>query len=160
MGTSEITIRENRPATLTDMRANPQVYPRLKAYTRQQATGELRKIVFMAVNYRGQAADESYVQYIADSLYDELMEDRMAGAENISIEEIRYVVKRAVLGDSEMFGISVASLYKVIMDYVKGEGHRIDKEVKDSQKQLKTSAVTAFLDAAATQFVSNNKINR
>ena len=75
------------------------------------------------------------------------------------------IVKRAVLGGSEMFGISVASLYKVIMEFVKGEGHLNQKKIwearrKEEEKRLQASGLTPMLKAYTGEFIRNNKINK
>ena len=84
---------------------------------------------------------------------------------NISLGEIQVVVKRAVLGGSEMFGISVASLYKVIMEFVKGEGHLNQQKIwearrKEEDKRLQASGLTPMLRAFTGEFVKNHKINK
>ena len=82
-----------------------------------------------------------------------------------TLAEIQVIVKRAILGGSEMFGISVASLYKVIMEFVKGEGHRNQQQVleqrkKETERILKESALAPMLKAYAGEFIRNNKINK
>jgi hypothetical protein len=93
----------------------------------------------------------------------ELLADDKYGASSISLAEIQVVVKRAVLGGSEMFGVSVASLYKVIMDFVKGEGHLNQKQVDALKRQqedqrLRDSVVAPMLKAYTGEFLRNNKV--
>lgn len=149
-------------STLLEARANPDLFPRVNSLTREQAVFEVSKIVSMAFLYRGQAADETTIRFISSSLVEELMSENQYHAGNISFAEIREVVKRAVLGGSEMFGISVSSLYKVILDYVKGEGHLIQKMVDDRRKaeQAKEtlSPVQVKINAVAGEFLRNHKI--
>ena len=150
-------------ATLLDMRADSTRFPRLKSVSREQAVFEMAKIVSQAFLYRGQAADQTNIQFISTALVDELLQDRQFGASNISFAEIQVVVKRAVLGGSEMFGISVASLYKVIMEFVKGEGHNNEKQVADmrrhrEEKSLKDSIIAPMLQAYSGQFNREHKI--
>lgn len=165
---NRIALQNNLPAattgkaTLLDMRADSQRFPRLRAVSREQAIYEMSKIVSQAFLYRGQAADQTNIQFISSALYDELMDDQVYGAPNISFAEIHVVVKRAVLGGTEMFGISVASLYKIIMEYVKGEGHNLAKEVKEmrrreDEKLLKQSIIAPMLQAYSGQLIKNNK---
>lgn len=153
---SELTIGGGN-ASLIEMRADPKRFPRIKSVPREQAVREISKTVSQAFLYRGQQADPTNIQFISAALVDELLLDRQYGAPNISFDEIRVVVKRAVLGGSEMFGISVASLYKVIMDYIKGEGNRIQHEVADyrrrqREKALDESPANPMLMAYAGQF--------
>ena len=148
-----------RRSTLLEMRQHPELFPRIKTLPREQAVFEMSKIVSQAFLYRGQAADPTNIQFIASALVQELLDDDKFGASSLSLAEIQVVVKRAVLGGSEMFGISVASLYKVIMEFVKGEGHRNQKQVD----QLKASTSQShpgnvMLQAAAAGFTKNHKV--
>lgn len=149
--------------SLLGMRADSKQFPRLHSIPREQAIAGMVKIVSQAFLYRGQASDPSNIQFIASTLLDELLEDDKYGARNISLGEIQVVVKRAVLGGSEMFGISIASLYKVIMDYVKGEGHLIEREIqerkrKDSDNALrKAAALNTMLQAYTGEYIANHK---
>ena len=144
-------------ASLLEMRADAKRFPRIGSLPREQVVFEMSKIVSQAFLYRGQTADPTNIQFISNALYDELLGDQRYGACYLSLAEIQVVVKRAVLGGSEMFGISVASLYKVIMDYVKGEGHRLQLQV--SRKPSRGSAVETMLQAVTGSFVKNHKIN-
>lgn len=149
-------------ATLLEMRADSTRFPRIKTIPREQAVMGMAKIVSQAFLYRGQAADLTNIQFISSALVDELLEDDKYGAGYLSLAEIQVVVKRAVLGGSEMFGISVASLYKVIMEFVKGEGHRNQQQVleqrqKETEQILKESALAPMLQAYTGEFIRNHK---
>lgn len=150
-------------ASLLEMRADATRFPRIKTMPREQAIFEMSKIVSQAFLYRGQAADLTNIQFISSALVDELLEDDKYGAGFLSLAEIQVVVKRAVLGGSEMFGISVASLYKVIMEFVKGEGHRNQQQVleqrqKEIERILKEPALAPMLKSYTEEFIRNHKI--
>ena len=152
-------------ASLLEMRADATRFPRIKTMPREQVVFEMSKIVSQAFLYRGQAADLINIQFISSALVDELLEDDKYGAGYLSLAEIQVVVKRAVLGGSEMFGISVASLYKVIMEFVKGEGHLNQQKIwearrKEKEKRLQASGLTPMLRAFTGEFVKNHKINK
>ena len=152
-------------ASLLEMRADATRFPRINTMSREQAVSGLIRIVSQAFLYRGQAADPVNVQFISNALLNELLEDDKYGAGYLSLAEIQVIVKRAVLGGSEMFGISVASLYKVIMEFVKGEGHRNQQQVleqrkKETERILKESALAPMLKAYTGEFIRNNKINK
>ena len=152
-------------ASLLEMRADATRFPRIKTMSREQAVSGLIRIVSQAFLYRGQAADPVNVQFISNALLNELLDDDKYGAGYLSLAEIQVIVKRAVLGGSEMFGISVASLYKVIMEFVKGEGHRNQQQVleqrkKETERILKESALAPMLKAYTGEFIRNNKINK
>ena len=162
---SQLMTPASSQASLLDMRADAKRFPRIGTFSREQAVLEMSKIVSQAFLYRGQAADLTNIQFISSALVDELLEDDKYGAGYLSLAEIQVIVKRAVLGGSEMFGISVASLYKVIMEFVKGEGHRNQQQVleqrkKETERILKESALAPMLKAYAGEFIRNNKINK
>lgn len=160
---NEIANYNPERASLLEMRADATRFPRIKTMPREQVVFEMSKIVSQAFLYRGQAADLTNIQFISSALVDELLEDDKYGAGYLSLAEIQVVVKRAVLGGSEMFGISVASLYKVIMEFVKGEGHRNQQQVleqrqKEADRKLKESALAPMLKAYTGEFIRNHKI--
>lgn len=162
---NEIANYNPGQASLLEMRADATRFPRINTMSREQAVSGLIRIVSQAFLYRGQAADPVNVQFISNALLNELLEDDKYGAGYLSLAEIQVVVKRAVLGGSEMFGISVASLYKVIMEFVKGEGHRNQQQVleqrkKETERILKESALAPMLKAYTGEFIRNNKINK
>ena len=149
--------------SLLEMRMDEKRFPRIGTFSREQAVFEMSKIVSQAFLYKGQAADPKNIQFISCSLVDELQADLdKLGTRNISFAEISRIVKRSVLQD-EMYGISVASLYKVIIEYIKGEGHRLQREVvernrKFEQEQIKNSVIAPMLQAYAGQLVKNSKV--
>ena len=162
---NEIANYNPGQASLLEMRADATRFPRINTMSREQAVSGLIRIVSQAFLYRGQAADPVNVQFISNALLNELLEDDKYGAGYLSLAEIQVIVKRAVLGGSEMFGISVASLYKVIMEFVKGEGHLNQQQVleqrkKETERILKESALAPMLKAYAGEFIRNNKINK
>ena len=149
-------------ASLLEMRADPSRFPRLKSVPREQAVFEMTKIVNQAFLYRGQAADPTNIEFISSALVQELLDDDKYGAGYLSLAEIQVVVKRAVLGGSEMFGISVASLYKVIMEFAKGEGHLNQKQIqerkqREQEQAFRESGLHPMLQAATGEFIRNHK---
>ena len=159
---NEIANYNPGQASLLEMRADATRFPRINTMSREQAVSGLIRIVSQAFLYRGQAADPVNVQFISNALLNELLEDDKYGAGYLSLAEIQVIVKRAVLGGSEMFGISVASLYKVIMEFVKGEGHRNQQQVleqrkKETERILKESALAPMLKAYTGEFIRNHK---
>ena len=149
--------------SLLEMRMDEKRFPRIGAFPREQAVFEMSKIVSQAFLYKGQAADPKNIQFISCALVDELQADLdRLGTKHISFGEISRVVKRAVLQD-DMYGISVASLYKVIIEYIKGEGHRLQQEVserkrKSEQEQIKNSVIAPMLQAYAGELLKHSKV--
>ena len=159
---NEIANYNPGQASLLEMRADATRFPRIKTMSREQAVSGLIRIVSQAFLYRGQAADPVNVQFISNALLNELLEDDKYGAGYLSLAEIQVIVKRAVLGGSEMFGISVASLYKVIMEFVKGEGHLNQKQIqerkqREQEQAFRESGLHPMLQAATGEFIRNHK---
>ena len=118
-------------ASLLEMRADPARFPRLNSVPVERANYMMSKIVTQAFLYRGQVVDPTNIQFIASSLVQELLDNDLSHAANISFAEIQVVVKRAVL-TSDIF-LSVSSLYKIITDFAKGEGHLNEKRIKNTK---------------------------
>ena len=148
--------------SLLEMRMDENRFPRIGKYTREQAVFEMSKIVSQAFLYKGQAADSKNIQFISCALVDELQSDLDGlGTKNISFEEISRIVKRAILTD-DIF-LSVSSFYKVIMNYIKGEGHQLQKQIiaerkKADLEQIKKSPVYQMLTASAAEMAKQIKV--
>lgn len=148
--------------SLLEMRMDENRFPRIGKYTREQAVFEMSKIVSHAFLYKGQAADSKNIQFISCALVDELQSDLDGlGTKNISFEEISRIVKRAILTD-DIF-LSVSSFYKVIMNYIKGEGHQLQKQIiaerkKADLEQIKKSPVYQMLTASAAEMAKQSKV--
>ena len=159
----QLMTTASNQVSLLEMRMDEKRFPRIGAFPREQAVFEMSKIVSQAFLYRGQAADPKNIQFISCALVDELQSDLdKLGTRHISFAEISRVVKRAVLQD-DMYGISVASLYKVIIEYIKGEGHRLQQEVserkrKSEQEQIKNSVIAPMLQAYAGELLKHSKV--
>lgn len=160
---SQLMTPTSSQASLLDMRADEKRFPRIGAFPREQAVLEMSKIVSQAFLYKGQAADPTNIQFISCCLVDELQADLdKLGTRNISFAEISRIVKRAVLQD-DMYGISVASLYKVIIEYIKGEGHRLHQQVaemrrKREERAIKNSVIAPMLQAYAGELLKHSKV--
>lgn len=141
--------------TLLEMRMDKVRFPRIGTYTEEAATAEMVNIVSKAFLYKGQNVDTNNILFIASNLVTELQKDNDLGTRYISFAEISSIVRKAVL-TQDMFGISVASLYRVIIDYIKGEGHRLDKEVQMRMKkdEIEHPAFMAYTGA----LLKNSKI--
>lgn len=150
-----VTGTPNPNATPVDFRRDSKTYPRIVSYPREQAVVEMSKIVMNAFLYKGQQADPTNIQFISCSLVDELQSDQdRIGTKFISFAEIARAVKKAVLGGSDMFGLNVASFYKVITEYIKTEGYMAEKEIVRQkrlaeQEALKKSIVAPMMKVYA-----------
>jgi hypothetical protein len=142
-------------ASLLEMRADSDRFPRIKTMPREQAVLGMSKIVTQAFLYRGQAADPTNIQFISSALVQEILEDTN-GAFNLSLAEIQVIVKRAVL-NTDMMGINVSSLYKVIIAFVKGEGRENQSRVDALRRVKPNPGGMAMLQAATGEFIRNHK---
>ena len=160
---NQLMTPASNQVSLLEMRMDEKRFPRIGAFPREQAVFEMSKIVSQAFLYKGQAADPKNIQFISCAIVDELQSDLdRLGTKHISFAEISRVVKRAVLQD-DMYGISVASIYRVIIEYIKGEGHRLQQEVserkrKSEQEQIKNSVIAPMLQAYAGELLKHSKV--
>lgn len=155
--TQETSLVNYNPgrASLLEMRQHPELFPRIKTMPREQVVDGLTRIVSQAFLYRGQAADPTNIQFISSSLADELLEDEN-GARNLSLAEIQAVVKKAVL-TTDMMGINVSSLYKIILAFVKGEGRENQSRVEQQKRTSTTHPGEILLQAYTGEFIRNHK---
>ncbi len=160
IGARELSTQDQ---AILRMRMDSKTYRRLYKYEKSDAVFEMSKIVSKAFLYRGQAADPNNINFISSALVDELLQEQKYNAKFLSFEEIGLIVKNAVLGNAEMFGISVASLYKVIMDWIKTDGTRLQNEAAELRKQqrmdsLKESVVGSLISDFSNKFSLTHKI--
>lgn len=158
--TNELTTQSQQP-TLLEIRMDSKKYPRLVRIPKDDAVKAMVKIVSQAFLYRGQTADANLIGFTASALYDELMAEDKHGAKFLAIEEISIVVKKAVL-ESDIY-ISVASLYRAVIEFCKGEGPKIQQEAasimhRQEQESLRNSVVAPMLQAYAGALVKNSKV--
>ena len=156
------TITPAHSATLQELRLFETRYPRLGRMTEENAVKEMLPVVHMAFAYKGQPADAENIRFIAANLVSEIHQDKTYGLPAITIEECRRAVKKAILNDPSIF-ISVATLYKILVDYAKGEGHRIELEIRHRKRELeeekfRNSAPGIMIQAYAGAMVKNNKV--
>lgn len=129
---NKLAIYEKKGVSLVDIRKDFNTFPRLNTIPRELALPQMCKVVTMAFLYKGNQADKQNIEFIASALLDELLyDDTGYGTKFITFEEITRIVKRAVLS-TEMFGVSVSNLYKVIVEYCKGEGAEASRKARGS----------------------------
>ena len=152
---NDLTIRrESQLEAAIEIRRNTVKYPRLCKMDKAVAVNSIAQTVVKAFLYKGQACDQSNAQFIASALYDELVSETKYGACFITTAEIERVVKSAVLGETELYGINVSSLYRVILEWVKGEGHLLQKETEERKRleddrTIRESVVGSIIGAQA-----------
>lgn len=161
---NEVTIyQQPQNVSLVDMRADSRRFPRLATIDQETAQHRLQGIVAMAYTYTGRQYQPADLTLVAHGLYTELMLDEDGvGTKNISVEEIGYAIRRAILS-TEMYGINVVSLYKAVRAYCVGEGHYAQQQANERRAaerkaQLKASAPGAMLESYAGQLLLNTHI--
>lgn len=147
---------------LVAIRMDSAKYPRIKSLPPAESVAGLAQIITGALAYSGRQVPEEDVRYMAASLHSELMQDYDGvGTANITIDEVRYCVRRATLGlGPEMYGINVASIYKVICDYCLNEGRQAqvtayNRRRAEREKALKASAAGAMLQVYSGKLLNH-----
>lgn len=139
-----LTVTPPSSVTFLDMRRDAQKYPRLASVPREVAASAMEQIVFRAFfnNAGTQLRDEdavARVQLIATELLDLLLEDYEAvGTKHLSFAEVSRVIRTAsVSGKKEMYGVSVAGLYRAVCDYCLNEGHKASAQVMRERQGIR-----------------------
>lgn len=133
---------------LVAVRLDKAKFPRLSSYTKENAVPLLMNIIAKGYAYRGYRAEEDNVKFLASALYDEMMlDDHHLGMQTLTMYDIAYVVKKAVMGEDEFF-FSVSSLYNILKKFCLGEGHDALEEARKivRDRQRLQSSVQPMLD--------------
>lgn len=149
-------------ATLVDIRTDSKNFPRLHAYMRKDAINQMNLIIIMAFQFRGQQADVATITQMSNTLIDILREDEYGiGTKYLSFEEIKRVVKKAVLGQGrEMYGISVSSIFQALADYCKGEGKEADKMAKEiawKRTEIRNAIIAPMLQGHSGEMLQKSR---
>lgn len=151
-------VTQQGKTSLVEIRTDDKKFPRLYTYSREDAVYQMNMVIMMAFQYRGQQADAMTIRQMSASLIEILNEDEYGiGTRFLSFEEIKRVVRKAVLGQGrEMFGISVSSLFQALADYCKGEGRSADieaKEIASRRKAVRDEVFASMIQGAAEMMV-------
>lgn len=131
---------------------NRKDFPRLHQFTKEDATKVIMGILSKAHMYKGYRVDADNIRFVSEALYDEMMLDNhKMGMPNITMYEIGYAIKKSIMDNPEFF-FSVTSLYGVIKDYCKGEGHQA---YQDAVKLTKAMEAQRLADSAAPRLLDN-----
>lgn len=159
---NQLTSIPAERATFVDIRIDNRRFPRLHTYRREDAVTQMNVIILMAFQLRGQNADVQTIMQMSSSLIDILNDDEYGiGTKYLSFEEIKRVVKKAVLGQArEMYGISVSSIFQALADYCKGEGRMADKEAKEiasKRKEIRESIIAPLLQGYSNEMLQKSR---
>lgn len=141
-------------ASPVEMRRDAARFPRVCTMTREDAIAQMLGVVEAAALYRGRKLDADELGFTATALVDEILADQRWGLRYISFAEIRRAVRRAVL-ETEMYGVSVATLYKALVDYARGEGTAARNTI-DAQTRRKTGA-QILAEASAAEMITQQR---
>ena len=162
---NELTLYKDGPLNLVAIRLDSVKFPRIKNLPAQVGISGIAQVVTAALAYTGKSLPEEDVRFMAASIHTELMQDYDGvGTANITLEEVQYCIRRAVLGlGPEMYGINVSSIYKVICSYCLNEGRQA-QETANSKTQaqrreaLKSSAVGAMIQVYTGKTLKTTKL--
>lgn len=150
-------------ATVTpvEARMDPERFMRMKDYGIAAARSRMWGLVHACLMYRGQDPKQVDIDFIAANLVDECLRDEHhLGLKYITFEEVAYVFKKAVLGQTrrELYGINVAALFSILVDYARGEGMQADKEAARLRtNERKSVAYDAMISAYSGALVKSSK---
>lgn len=158
----QLAVPVSPQTTLLEMRMDPVRFPRVGRVAREVAIVEMTKIIHQTYLLRGQTTDTATIEFIATNLVDELQADfDHKNTGSISFAEISRIIKRKILTD-EVYGISVASLYKIIIEYIDGEGAKLTEQKRQIEARkavnLGGQDLTPMIDAFTGQMLKKAKL--
>lgn len=133
---NELTTHTPQNASLVDIRRNAVQFPRIKSYDTYTLLQELKSLILMVYQYRGQKPENAQeIETMARSLAAELLADEFGDdTKELTVEEIRRALRKAALGrGSEMYGINVRSLYDAIVDYRHSEVENAVSQIRQKR---------------------------
>lgn len=132
MRSNALTTQTQTAPTLVEIRCDKLRFPRLVSVPRDIAEGQIRECIMQGALLRGQEMKPESLRFAASALLDELLRDEEDfGLKYITIEEIRREIRAAALGSrGELYGLNVASIYRVLRDYALGAGNEAEREAK------------------------------
>lgn len=135
--TAVITAPDN--VDLYKIRHDTTAFPRLRDIPEEVATQAIANTVAKALLYRGQRPALDFVRFTAAALRGELMADLgHCGTDDLTLPELAYAIRQAVIAGDEMYGVNVASLYKAAVRYARGEGMQLQQRKPITQDELAT----------------------
>lgn len=140
-------------ATPVEMRRDAARFPRIGTMDRRDAIEQMVAVVRDACVYFGAKKEATDIASTATVLVDEMRIDDHYGLKYISFAEIRRAVRNACLF-SDMYGVSVRTLYRAIADYAKGEGTQAARVV--AMNGGEKTAPQVAIDAAAAALVKQH----
>ena len=156
--TNELTTRE---ATTVEIRCDKLRFPRIIAVPRVTAEAGIRQALVEAAALRGQSFAPEALRFTCSALLDELLRDTDGiGLKYITLEEIRRETRAAALGNrGEIYGLNVASIYRVLRDYTLGAGHEAEVEARRRARATMDKAIAETPVGAAITSATGKVLN-
>lgn len=144
----------NAKVDLAVVRRDPDTYPRIGKTTQDEAVARMIPIVYGAVLYSGQEISRERLNFTATALVAEILSDTKYGLRFLSWFEIGMAIRDAVLGGSDrpLYGISVSTLYRALVDYARGEGHDAQRRAATSSAPAREATADAIAEHLADKF--------
>lgn len=156
---NNLTIPKGKP-TLLDIRLDARTYPRLHTFSREKAIERMSRTLSELFIFQGRTIDAYAIQLMSGAVIEELMDDTdNLGTRLITFEEIGRAIKKAII-EEDVF-LNSASVLRIILKYVRGDGHLVCKQAEEIQRQnaqlqLKDSIIAPMLHAYAGALVKHS----
>lgn len=154
-------ILHDTPASykLVEVRMDEKRFPRIAATPVEQAQLFTRQIVVSTFLVLGKVETPDNIDFIATTLYALIMQDDRYNARHLSWYEAGRAVRNAAV-DGELYGISAATLFGAMLNYIRTEGKEVDRTAwiyKQQQQRALPPKVDAALDKIAEEVVKKWK---
>lgn len=146
-----------REIPLVEVRRDRKTYPRLKDYKQDDLLMPMRNLVNYAALLRGQRLEEDVLDFTASQLLLFLMERNPQGTRNLTWYEVSRAIRRGVMKE-DMHGISVQSLFSIIIKYIMTEGMDADKKAGEAPPPAPDSARDTMLASWAGRIARTKTI--
>jgi len=145
-GSPEVAV----PA-LVEARKDSTRFPRIKSILPAEAIAQLKAIISTAYIRCGRTLDPAEIDAFVGVLYEDILVGDY-GVDNISVYEINWAIRNAILHD-KIF-LSEQNIFNALVSYAKGAGNIADNEARRQKKEadqrlLDESGYTAMLTAYA-----------
>lgn len=131
---------------LVDVRADAKRFPRIASTPIEQAQLFTRQIVVSTFLILGKQETAENIDFIATTLYALIMQDDRMNARYLSWYEAGRAVRNAAV-DGELYGISAATLFGAMLNYIRTEGKDAER-MAVAQKQQQQRALPPQVEAA------------
>lgn len=143
-----------------EIRMNNKRFPRLHTIPAGKAIEEIAKAITTASFYNGNKMTQSSATAIATALHLEFFtnaEAKAQGVENLSMTEIASIIRSAILARTDIKNISVAVLFRAVVDWTLNEGAAIQQEARIRYKKQNPNPLQELCEALGQQMIKANQ---